>query len=108
MALQIQNTVKHQTGEFNKMKRKLMIPMVAAVMVAMLLLVSGCSKKAPDQPATQQAPQLTTPVVTTPVLQPVQAQEPLPNLTATDQSAQDLNTSELDSMNKDIDKMAVP
>ena len=107
MAPQIQITVKHQTGEFNKMKIKLMIPMVAAIMIAMLLLVSGCSKKAPGQPATPQAEQPTTPVVTTPV-PPAQAQEPLPNLSTADQSVQGLNTSELDSINKDIDKMAVP
>ena len=90
------------------MKQKLVVLLIAVVAVAILLLVSGCSKKTTPsaQPATPQAP--TTPVATTPVQQTAQAQEPLPDLSTADQAAQGIGTSDLDQADRNIDTLAVP
>ena len=100
------------------MKQKLMLFAVATV--AVLLLIAGCSKQAPvTEPEPVAAPAATQPTATTPqvaVPTPTQAavavvqDEPAvpPEITQADETEQELGTSDLDQIDKDIDDLAVP
>ena len=89
-----------------------MMPAIAVILIVALLLIAGCSKKVPAAaPTTPTVPAVqTTPAATTPQVQQALPEGPTtpPELTQVDQSVKDIGTSDLDSVNNDIDKMAVP
>ena len=92
------------------MKPKLMISMIVIGIVVALLLVAGCSKKTPaTKTAAPAAPTTATPAAPqTPVVQEAAAPATPPELTQADQAVQDIGTSDLSQVDKDIDTLAVP
>ncbi len=90
---------------------------VVVAVVAVMLLVAGCSKQTPvTEPAaasTGNTPQVAAPVPTptqTSVPAAVVQEEPAvpPELTQADETAQELDTSDLDQIDKDVDALTVP
>ena len=95
------------------MKPKITILMIAAVAILALLLIAGCSKKAPAAappvaPVAQVTNQAPAPSVqtTAPAAAPVAAAPP--ELAQADQAVQDIGTSDLDQADRNIDTLAVP
>ena len=89
---------------------------ILAVAIAALILVAGCSKKAPAPAAKPAAAPIATPAAqpaapaATPQTPPAAQQAPAtpPELTQADQAVQDIGTSDLDQVDKDINTLVVP
>ncbi len=95
------------------MRKNIIFVVAAVVAVVALLLIAGCSKQTPaTQTGATPAQQVTAPVATipAPAVQEAMQEGPAtpPELTQADQTVQDLGTSGLDQVSKDIDALTVP
>ena len=71
--------------------------LIAVLVIA--LLAFGCGKKSPEQVATPPPPVTVTPPAEVPII---------PEITQAEQTLEDLDTQDIDEIEKDVDALTLP
>ena len=108
MSLSLLRRPIHKPKSVKQMKHKLIFPIMAAIAIVALLLVAGCSKKAPAATPYVPAPQVTNQAPAPLVDTTAPVAEAPPELAQADKAVQDIGTSDLDEVDKNLDKLTVP